>query len=138
MLSLEKNAIQQITLQMYEYSHGMLPTAIQLLFTHNDTVHEHNTRQTICLGQPVANREYMYINFSCIGVYIWNLSKTTINIMNSYYSFKYSLKQYLLDLLEFLINHCFLTSYCFPFKCTFIITLLFYHPSIYVKWFLFH
>ena len=31
-------AIQQIALQLYKYSHGMLPTAIQLLFTNNDTV----------------------------------------------------------------------------------------------------
>ena len=49
--------------------------------------------------QPVVNREYMYRNFSFIGVYVWNhiLSKTTIITMNSYNPFKYSLKQYLLD-----------------------------------------
>ena len=48
----------------------MLPTAMQLLFTNNDTVHEHNTRQKTCLRQPVVNREYMYRNFSFIGVYM--------------------------------------------------------------------
>ena len=92
-------AIQRIALQMYKYSYGMLPTVIQLLFTNNDTVHEHNTMQKICLRQPTANREYMYRNFGLIGVYIWNhlISKTTINTMNTYNSFKYSLKQYLLD-----------------------------------------
>ena len=76
---------------MYKYSHGMLPTTKQLLFTNNDTVHEHNivhehnTRQKICLRQHVGNREYIYINFSFIAVYIWShlLSKTTINAINS-------------------------------------------------------
>ena len=65
----------------------------------NDSIHDYNTRQKSKLWQPVAKREYMYRNFSFIGVYVWNhiTSKANINIATTYQTFNYSLKQYLLQ-----------------------------------------
>ena len=52
LLSQKIIAIHRIALKMYKYSHWMLPTAIQLLFTNNNTAHEYNTGQKICLRLP--------------------------------------------------------------------------------------
>ena len=82
---------------MYKYSVGNLPAAISDLFVNNESIHNYNTRQKVNLRQQVANREYMYRNFSFVGVYVWNhiQSQTTINIMTSYNSFKFTIKEYL-------------------------------------------
>ena len=78
---------------MFKISIDSAPTAIKDFFISNDTLHCYNTRQKYNLRQRVAKREYMYKNFSFIGVYVWNhiQSKTTINTLTSYNTFKYTL-----------------------------------------------
>ena len=96
-LPLKKLVIQRIALQMFKFSAGSLPIAISDLFINNESIHTHNTRQKPNLRQQVANREYMYRNFSFIGVYVWNhiTSRTSINVETSYNSFKYIIKEHL-------------------------------------------
>ena len=82
---------------MFKHSIGTLPIVIHELFTDNQSFHSYNTRYKSNLRQQVANREYMYRNFSFVGVYVWNhiKAKTTINTDVSYNSFKLCLKEYL-------------------------------------------
>ena len=97
-LPLKKLVVQRIGLQMYKYSIGTLPPVIQNLFTVNESMHHYNTRQKKNLRQHVANREYMYRNFSYVGVYVWNYikSKSNIDVHLSYHTFKRKLKEHLL------------------------------------------
>ena len=96
-LPLRKLISQRIGLQMYKYYTGNIPTAMSDLFTINASIHDHNTRQKTNLRQPIANREYMYRNFSFVGVYVWIHITSThcFNIVSSYTSFKYYFKEYL-------------------------------------------
>ena len=62
--------LQRVSLQMFKYSRNTLPEVIRELFITNDTFHPHNTRNKNKLRSIMSNREYMYKNFSFIGVYI--------------------------------------------------------------------
>ena len=65
--------LQRVSLQMFnKYSKNILPKVISALFITNDTFHSHNTRNKNKLQPKMSNREYMYKNFSFIGVYILN------------------------------------------------------------------
>ena len=65
--------LQRVSLQMFnKYSKNILPKVISELFINNDTFHSHNTRNKNKLQPKMSNREYMYKNFSFIGVYILN------------------------------------------------------------------
>ena len=78
---------------MYKYSIRTLPRVIQHLFTVNESMHHYNTRQKKNLRQHVANREYMYRNFS----YVWNYIKSSnLDVHFSYHTFKRKLKEHLL------------------------------------------
>ena len=57
---------------MFKYFRNILPEVIRELFITNDTFHSHNTINKNKLRLKMSNREYMYKNFSFIGVYIWN------------------------------------------------------------------
>ena len=61
--------LQRVSLQMFKYSRNTLPEVISELFITNDTFHSHNTRNKNKLRSKMSNREYMYTNFSFIGVY---------------------------------------------------------------------
>ena len=61
--------LQWVSLQMFKYSRHTLPEVIRELFITNDTFHSHNTRNKNKLRSKMSNREYMYKNFSFIGVY---------------------------------------------------------------------
>ena len=56
--------------------------------------HSHNTRNKNKLRSKMSNREYMYKNFSFIGVYIWNDIQDHIPINTSYSKFKSNTKNY--------------------------------------------
>ena len=62
--------LQRVSLQMFKYSRNILPEVIRELFITNDTFHSHNTRNKNKLRSKMSNREYMYKNFSFIGIYI--------------------------------------------------------------------
>ena len=64
--------IQRISLLMYKYSIGEVPSPIFLLFRTNITYHEHNTRRASCLHTPIGRSEAIYQTFSYRGVHIWN------------------------------------------------------------------
>ena len=83
---------------MYKYSLNILPPAITDLFTINEDIHDHNTRQKHLLRHPIGTREYMYKSFSFNAVYIWNYitTKTNLNTSAPLSIFKKSLKNYLL------------------------------------------
>ena len=71
-LPVHKFMLQKVSLQMYQYYRITLPEVIRKLFTTNDTFHSHNTRNKNKLCSKMSNREYVYKNFSFVGVYIWN------------------------------------------------------------------
>ena len=60
--------LQRVSLQMFKYSRNTLPEVIHELFITNDTFHSRNTRNKNKLRSKMSNREYMYKNFSFIGV----------------------------------------------------------------------
>ena len=83
-LPIHKLMLQRVALQMFKYSINILPDVISELFITNDTFHSHNTRNKNKLRPKMSNREYMYKNFSFIGVYIWNNIQDHIPINTSY------------------------------------------------------
>ena len=87
--------LQRVSLQMFKYSRNVLPEVIRELFITNDTFYSHNTRnKDKLLSKKMSNREYMYKNFSFIGVYIWNDKQDHISINTSYSTFKSNIKNY--------------------------------------------
>ena len=97
-LSLDKIVIHRIGMQMHKYHHNKLPDVITDLFTEHKLHHHHNTRHRHNFRHPLGKQEYMYRNFSFIGIYVWNHinSKTNINLSAQYSTFKYTFKEYLL------------------------------------------
>ena len=92
--TIHKLMLQRVSLQMFKYSRNTLPEVISELFITNDTFHSHNTRNKNKLRSKMSNREYMYKNFSFIGVYIWNDIQDHIPINTSYSKFKSNTKNY--------------------------------------------
>ena len=82
---------------MYRYHNNNLPEVIQELFDKYITIH-HHTRNKSNLRHPFGKQEYMYRNFSYMGIYILNYikSRTQINLSTHCSTFKHSLKEYLL------------------------------------------
>ena len=76
--------LQRVSLHLFKYSRNTLPEVIRELFFTNDTFHSYNTRNKNKLRSKMSNREYMYKNFSFIGVYIWNDIQDHIPINTSY------------------------------------------------------
>ena len=93
-LPIHKLMLQRVSLQMFYNSRNTLPEVIRQLFNTNDTFHSHNTRNKNKLRSKMSNREYMYKNFSFIGVYIWNDIQDHIPINTSYSKFKSNTKKY--------------------------------------------
>ena len=92
-LPIHKLMLQRVSLQMCKYSGNTLPEVIRELYITNDTFHSHNTRNKNKLRSKMSNREYMYKNFSFIGVYIWNNIQDHIPINKSYFTFKSNTKE---------------------------------------------
>ena len=96
-LKFDNLVIQRISLLMYKYSIGEVPSPISLIFRTNITYHEHNTRRASCLHTPIGRSEAIYQTFSYRGVLIWNyiyISKS-INTDVSYACFKKLVKHHL-------------------------------------------
>ena len=93
-LPIHKLMLQRVSLQMFKYSRNTLPEVISELFIINDTFYSHNTRNKNKLRSKMSNREYMYKNFSFIGVYIRNDIQDHIPINTSYSKFKSNTKNY--------------------------------------------
>ena len=53
--------IRRISLFMYKYSIGEVPSPISLLFRTNITYHEHNTRRASCLHTPIGRSEAIHL-----------------------------------------------------------------------------
>ena len=87
--------IQRISLLMYKYSIGEVPSPISLLFRTNITYHEHNTRRASCLHTPIGRSEAIYQTFSYRGVHIWNYISLKVNTDVSYACFKKLVKHHL-------------------------------------------
>ena len=85
-LTLQKLVIQRIGLQMFNYSKNNLPLAVSELFTTNDAIHSHKTRNKLRLRCKVSKHEYI------IGVHIWNAIQEKIIVSTSYSIFKNALK----------------------------------------------
>ena len=94
-----KIVMHRIGMQMHKYHHNKLPDVIWVLFTEHKTKHRHNTRHKHNFRHPFGKQEYMYRNFSFIGIYVWNHinSKTNINLSLGYSTFKFKFKEYLLN-----------------------------------------
>ena len=69
-LPIHKLMIQRVSLQMFTLFRNTLPEVIRELFITYDTFHSHNTRNKNKLRSKMSDREYLYYNFSFIGVYI--------------------------------------------------------------------
>ena len=94
-LKFDNLVIQRISLLMYKYSIGEVPSPISLLFRTNITYHEHNTRHASCLHTPIGRSEAIYQTFSYRGVHIWNYISLKVNTDVSYACFKKLVKHHL-------------------------------------------
>ena len=94
-LKFDNLVIQKISLLMYKYSIGEVPSPIPLLFRTNITYHEHNTRLASCLHTPIGRSEAIYQTFSYRGVHIWNYISLKVNTDVSYACFIKLVKHHL-------------------------------------------
>ena len=94
-LKFESLVIQRISLLMYKYSTGSVPSPIFDLFKKSNEVHTHFTRKSISLSTPRGKSEERYKTFSFKGVHIWNHISRNVNTCVSYSSFKKLVKIYL-------------------------------------------
>ena len=95
-LPFSKLVTKRIDVLMFKYSIHVLPNSIEDLFTSNISINSYNSRNKSKLRQP-SNYEYMYRNFSYMGVYIWNKLQDHINIYPSYSTFSTALKTFILS-----------------------------------------
>ena len=94
-LKFESLVIQRISLLMYKYSTGSVPSPIFGLLKKSNEVHTHFTRKSISLCTPRGMSEERYTTFSFKGVHIWNHISSNVNTCVSYSAFKKLVKIYL-------------------------------------------
>ena len=82
---------------MFKVYHKIVPKIFSSLFVRNSETHGHNTRQQTQFRIPYARTNYMKRAISNKGAKIWNALCTTITIDCSYLSFKYALKNHLVN-----------------------------------------
>ena len=93
-LPLKKVVTQRIALMMYKYSHGMLPRAMNELYTFNNEIHTYNTRQRNLLHIPDGTHTR---NFQYRSILIWNeLVNRGIDTKVSLVVYKKNIKLFLL------------------------------------------
>ena len=62
-LNFKKLVIQSMLLMMFKFSLGIVPKPTALLFTSNDDIHHHNTRQSSLLHPMIGRTEATYKTF---------------------------------------------------------------------------
>ena len=109
-LPFNKVIIQRVAIVMYKLKHGQLPNAMKNLYTTNNEIHTHNTRQANLLHDPYGTHTR---NFCYRSVLIWNeLTTRGVESNVSLLTFKKKLKnflQYKISILDIQYN-CMLTN----------------------------
>ena len=80
---------------MYKHYINIVPQPIHSLFSRNDELHNHSTRQSNHLHLPIGKREGIYTTFSFHGIRIWNYMTMHIPTDVPYVCFKRSLKKHI-------------------------------------------
>ena len=82
---------------MYKFHKNKLPCILNKLFTVNNVIHGHFTRQSSQLHVTASVSLLVKKSIRSRGVYLWNTMSSKININHSVHCFKNSLKSYLLN-----------------------------------------
>ena len=94
-LPLYKLVHYRIGIMMYKYANYLLPPVMNVLYTVNSDIHEHNTRQKHLLHTNKGNQFNRF--FSNISARIWNVLQKTMDVNVSASKFKHISKTYLLE-----------------------------------------
>ena len=89
--------IYSVQLFMFKFHNYKLPQVIYSLFTRNDTIHDHSTRQHNKLHVPLSKIQLTSTSVRTTGVLLYNHFYDILDMNCSYYTYKKKLKQYLLD-----------------------------------------
>ena len=82
---------------MYKLMNDMLPAALDYLIIRNNDIHQYNTRQKHQLHGTRPTCKSVVHSFSTRSFQIWNVMSNVIDSHNSFYSFKYKTKAFLLN-----------------------------------------
>ena len=93
-LPIQKVFEYNISLFMYKFHHGQLPSIFDI-FARNSDVHYHYTRQNELLHLPMPRKEYVKRSFRYQAVLIWNVVYAHVNVNIKIGTFKKHLKRYL-------------------------------------------
>ena len=96
-LQIDKVFIYSVMLFMYKFHKNKLPCILNKLFTVNNVIHGHFTRQSSQLHVTASVSLLVKKSIRSRGVYLWNTMSSKININHSVHCFKNSLKSYLLN-----------------------------------------
>ena len=97
LLPLNKIVLQRTSVFMFKLMNNMLPNAMNSLIVRNNDTHHYNTRQNHHLRGSRPTCKPVVNSFSNRSVQIWNAISSKLNINVSLYTFKYSVKLFLLE-----------------------------------------
>ena len=96
LLNIRKIHQFKIMLIMFKVRHSLSPDVFCSVFTRNDNIHTHHTRQHDQFHVPIVRTEYMKRAISYKGTVIWNAVSKHVSYDVSFLSFKIALKKYIL------------------------------------------
>ena len=87
----------RIGIVMYKYANGLLPSVINIIYTVNSDIHEHNTRQKFLLHTNKGSTNQFNKSFSNISARVRNALQKAKDVNISASKFKHMSKTYLLE-----------------------------------------
>ena len=78
---------------MFKFYHKDLPNIFQNMFTYNNEIYSHNTRQYSELHVPIIRCELTKMSIRYAGVIIWNKTSKSLSLNCTIYTFKKKLKR---------------------------------------------
>ena len=96
-LTIPKLFVYCVQLFMFKIHHGMVPPIFRNFFAYNHTIHSHMTRQSNQLHTFGASTTQRLRTVRSVGVSIFNHFDGILNMDCLFMTYKYHLKQYLID-----------------------------------------
>ena len=97
LLNVKEIYIYCVQLFMYKFHHELLPPIFAEFYEFNNLVHDHHTRQQNLLHVPLVHTRPLSKTIRVTGVSLYNHLNDQISLTVSYPSYKWNLKQYIID-----------------------------------------
>lgn len=97
LLNINEIYVYSLQIVLYRYHHALLPDIFRGFFVSNDSIHNHNTRQSHLLHVPILKTKQAYSTIRKTGVISYNHYSTLIDLNVSIATYKYHLKRHIMD-----------------------------------------